>query len=379
MKHLSSIIFISVFLTIYTLVNYYLFVKGCRTLPNKANYRCIYTIIFLFFATQFVLARILLLTNTPFLSKIVFTLAGIWLAAMLYFFLIALCVDLIRLADHFFHFLPNLTPYKFKIFSVLSLAVACLLLIGNINAKQPKIKALTVNIAKKSSLSHLKIALVSDIHFGTIVDAKDIRKMMNKIKQENPDILLFAGDFIDEGVTSEKLNEIIPLFHQFEPKYGKIAVLGNHEYINDVEKSKQIYNQLGINLLIDSVLSISNAFAIAGRDDKFNSFGNKQQRKSLDELLKDAELDLPFILLDHQPLRLKETARFPIDLQLSGHTHHGQLFPLNCLTSVIFEKSWGYTKINDTHFYISSGFGTWGPRMRLGSSAEVVVVNLEMK
>ena len=375
---MKQIPFISIFVIVYVLVNYYIFAKGYSVLPAKASYRYIYTAIFLFLASQFLITRVLLLTNTPFLSKIVFTLAGIWLVLMLYGFFMALCMDLIRLADYFFHFLPDLTPYKFKIFLALVSSVGCLFLAGNINAKLHKINTLDLNIDKKSNLQHLKIALVSDIHFGTLVDAKDIQKMMDKIKQENPDILLLAGDFVDEGITPEKLDQIIPLFQQFEPKYGKIAVLGNHEYINDVEKSKQIYNQLGITLLIDSVLTIPNAFSIAGRDDKFNSLSRKHQRKPLDELLKETDFDLPLILLDHQPLQLEETAHFPIDLQLSGHTHHGQLFPLNLFTSAIFTKSWGYTKICDTHFYISSGFGTWGPRMRLGGPAEIVIVNMRM-
>ena len=379
MKHLSSILFISVFLLIYSAVNYYLFVKGYRAVPNKANFRGIYTAVFLFFAIQFILSRMLLFIDTPLLSKITFTLTGVWLAAMLYFFLTAVCVDLIRLADYFFHFLPDLTPYKFKLFSALLAAIASLLLIGNINAKNVKINNLTLTIAKKSTLSHLKIALVSDIHFGAMIGVKDVQKMLNLIEQQNPDILLFAGDFIDEGVTEKKLNEIIPLFQQFEPKYGKIAVLGNHEYINDIEKSKQIYEQLGITLLIDSVLSIPNAFSIIGRDDKSGNFRKQSQRKPLEELLNEANPDLPLILLDHQPMQLQETARYPIDLQLSGHTHHGQMFPLNRLTSAIFEKSWGYLKINDTHFYISSGFGTWGPPIRLGSRAEIVLVEVMMK
>lgn len=376
MKHFS-IIFVSIFLTIYTLANYYLFTKGYRILPDKANYRYIYTIVFIFFAAQFILSRILLLINVPFLSNIVFTLAGIWLAVMLYFFLIALCVDLVRFANYFFHFLPDLTPYKFNIFLVLVGCVSCLLLIGNINAKSPKIKTLDLPIVKKSTLSNLKIAMVSDIHFGTTVNAKDIQKMMNKIKDENPDILLVAGDFTDEGITDEKLNEIIPLFHQFEPKYGKIAILGNHEYINNVEKSKEIYHQLGFTLLVDSILSVPNAFSVVGRDDKSSGLGSKLPRKPLAELLKETDFDLPVILLDHQPFQLAETACFPIDLQLSGHTHHGQLFPLNFITSALFEKSWGYTKMKHTHFYISSGFGTWGPPVRLGSSAEIVIVNLK--
>ena len=379
MKHLSSILFISVFLLIYSAVNYYLFVKGYRAVPNKANFRGIYTAVFLFFAIQFILSRMLLFIDTPLLSKITFTLTGVWLAAMLYFFLTAVCVDLIRLADYFFHFLPDLTPYKFKLFSAILVAIASLLLMGNINAKNVKVNNLTLNIAKKSTLSHLKIALVSDVHFGAMIGVKDVQKMLNLIEQQNPDILLLAGDFIDEGVTRKKLNEIIPLFQQFEPKYGKIAVLGNHEYINDIEKSKQIYEQLGITLLIDSVLSIPNAFSIIGRDDKSGDFRNKSQRKPLEELLNEANPDLPLILLDHQPMQLQETARYPIDLQLSGHTHHGQMFPLNRLTSAIFEKSWGYLKINDTHFYISSGFGTWGPPIRLGSRAEIVLVEVMMK
>jgi len=325
---------------------------------------------------QFVISRIILLSDITFQSKFISEIGGIWFAAVLYFLIIALFINLLEFSDKFFHFLPDFGIFKFKILLSIIGLVFCLLIIGFINARTPRIKALNLEINKKSALGNLKIAMVSDVHFGTIIGYMEIKKMLEKIEKEKPDIFFIVGDLTDEGVTKEFVNKIKPLFDNFQPRYGKFAILGNHEYLNKIERTLPIFHQLNITLIRDSVINFVDEFVVLGRDDKSKLSALGVDRKSLNELQKGVDYNLPVILMDHQPYALDETAKYPIDLQLSGHTHLGQMFPLNFLTMSTFEVSWGFLKKWNTNFYISSGFGTWGPRIRLGNTPEIVIINL---
>jgi hypothetical protein len=346
-------------------------------LPESISLKYVYVILFLFFSLQFVISRILLLADVSFQPKFIFEIGGIWFAAVLYFFIIALFVDLIRLADYFFKFLPNLKSIQFKILLSAIFLVFILLTIGYFNATSPEIKTLNLKINKKSELKTLKIVMVSDIHFGTIIGYSEIKRMLEMIEKEKPDIFFSVGDFTDEGITKSKIDELKPLFDNLKPRFGKIAILGNHEYYNKIEKTLPIFNKLNIKLLRDSFLNFENEFVVVGRDDKSKKQATGIDRESLKDLMQNVNTDLPIILLDHQPYALSETAKFPIDIQLSGHTHNGQMFPLNFLTKSIYEISWGYLKKGNTQFYVSSGFGTWGPRIRIGTTPEIVIINIE--
>ncbi len=135
--------------------------------------------------------------------------------------------------------------------------------------------------------------------------------------------------------------------------------------------------ELGIKFLRDEVAMIDNSFYVIGREDysKFNF--TRMRRKTLDELTQNLNNSLPKILLDHQPLNLNEAVDNSIDIQLSGHTHHGQIAPANLITKLVYELSWGYKKKQNTHFYVSSGIGTWGPPVKIGNDAELILINLK--
>jgi predicted MPP superfamily phosphohydrolase len=203
--------------------------------------------------------------------------------------------------------------------------------------------------------------------------------MVEKIKAQHPDLLLITGDFLDEGVTNSLISEMKPFFDSLQPRYGKIAVLGNHEYINDIHHTAPLFKKLGITLLRDSSINVDNHFELVGRDDYSSKRMTGVDRKSLAELMKPVDKTMPVFLLDHQPYKLDETARFAVDLQLSGHTHDGQLFPFNLITRAMYEISCGYKQKGSTHFYVSSGYGTWGPRIRLGNKPELVVIDVDFR
>ena len=129
-----------------------------------------------------------------------------------------------------------------------------------------------------------------------------------------------------------------------------------------------------ITLLRDSVVTLENGIQVIGRDDR-----RQRDRESLDKLVRQTDPSKPILLIDHQPYDLEQTVDAGIDLQFSGHTHHGQVWPLTYLTDYLFELSYGYEKRENTHLYVSSGLSLWGPPYRIGTDSEIVVFYLDNK
>jgi predicted MPP superfamily phosphohydrolase len=177
-----------------------------------------------------------------------------------------------------------------------------------------------------------------------------------------------------EPVIRQNLGETL---HLIKSKYGIYGITGNHEYIGGVEEACNYLVNHGVTMIRDSTITIADAFTLVGREDvNIHEFVGKQ-RKKLADLMKNVNKSLPVILMDHQPLHLNDAVDNSADLQLSGHTHHGQLWPFNYIAQAVYEVSWGYKKKGNTHIYVSSGVGTWGPPMRTGNTPEVV--NLKLK
>jgi predicted MPP superfamily phosphohydrolase len=214
--------------------------------------------------------------------------------------------------------------------------------------------------------------MVSDIHLGLVVDNSRLELMVNRINELDPDIVFLAGDTIDEDVKLFANNKMPEILKKLRSRYGVYAVLGNHEYIGGKnELAVEHLQQAGINVLVDECLKINDQFYVVGRDDRMASRMFGKSRIGLSNLIDGIDKSLPIILLDHQPVDLEEGQRNGIDLQLSGHTHNGQFFPNTLISRLVFEKSWGYLKKGEYQMVVSSGFGTWGPPIRIGSNSEI--------
>lgn len=382
MNKKSLIIFITFILGIYLLVNYYIFLRGWQALAGSHSYRLIYEIIFSVLFISYPLSRFLERTFLVKISEPVIWLGSLWLAAMLYFFLAVLSIDIIRAADYFFNFIPEAVfcpcnNIKLLLFIIISSFTFLLIIAGFINARRPVIKKLNLDIQKKvTGMKSLRIAAVSDIHIGMIIKHRMVGRLARMIKSINPDVVLFAGDVIDEVIDPViKYNLGAPL-SEIKAPLGLYGITGNHEFIGGAKKSVAYIESLGIKMLLDEVVKISDSFYIVGRiDHDIIRFTNKK-RKELSGLLIDVDTSLPIILLDHQPFNLDKTAACEIDLQISGHTHHGQLWPFNYVTKAIYKISQGYLKKGNTHIYVSCGFGTWGPPIRIGNRPEILDIKL---
>ena len=227
-----------------------------------------------------------------------------------------------------------------------------------------------------------KIVLLSDLHLGYHNRRSEFKKWVDLINAEHPDLILIGGDIIDISVRPLLEENVAEEFHCLKaPVY---ACLGNHEYYSGEPKAQQFYRDAGIHLLRDSVAKIGN-IAIIGRDDRSNP-----HRKSIAELIGQAERNRNLtvlsdkkkrkeftILLDHQPYHLEEAEQNGIDFQFSGHTHHGQVWPISWITDAIYEDAFGPLRKGDTQYYVSSGMGIWGGKFRIGTRSEYVVLTLQ--
>ncbi|RPI16843.1 MAG: metallophosphoesterase [Ignavibacteriae bacterium] len=380
----SFITFFTIIFTTYGLVNFYIFLRGWQALAQYTQYKIYYVILFLLLSLSYIAGRFLERRSESFFNTIIIWIGSLYLAAMVYFLLILIVIDIFKLIYFLipdFHLAlfdnPEYNIISFiTVVSIVTIATA----IGFINAVHPRIKRITIPINKKAGkYKELKLALVTDIHLGTIISHARLRRIVRKINTIDADIVLLAGDVVDEDikpVIKYNLGEILKLI---KSKLGVYAITGNHEYIGGVEPAVKYLVAHDIIELRDQIVNLDDSFYIVGREDRSaRGFGGKQ-RKPLNELMGNIDRNCPIILMDHQPGKLHEAQDNGVDLQVSGHTHHGQLFPFNFITKKIYELSYGYKKIGNTHYYVSCGVGTWGPPVRTSSRPEIVEIKMRFE
>ncbi len=382
MKAIPFLIFFSIFLVVYGLVNYYILLRGWQALPKSPLLRGSYLCLSLFAVLAFIAGRLVERFSIGAFSDILIWVGSFWLGIMTCLLVSIVIIDILRVINHFFNFFPSfihINYEKTKLVTALIVVLTTLIVVtaGYINAQIPVVRHVELTIPKKAGdLNSLKIALASDIHLGTIVSNSRIEKMVTMINQLEPDIVLLAGDIVDEDLKPVIANNLGDALAQLTSKYGTYAITGNHEFIGGVNASVKYLIDHHITMLRDQFVKVEDKFYIVGRDDRSIHQFTTNERKPLEDIMAGMDCNLPIILMDHQPFSLHKVAEHCVDLQVSGHTHHGQLWPFNYITSMIYEISHGYARIGDTHFYISAGYGTWGPPIRTSTRPEIVEIIL---
>jgi hypothetical protein len=300
---------------------------------------------------------------------------------MLYFSLTILLFDIIRLLNYFFHFLPEITQaLRFKIGIITVAFISLVVLAGTINAWSTRVKEIALTIPKKVTGSReMKIVMASDLHLGALIGERREEKLVRIINNQKPDLVLLCGDLVDGDIASVLRKNLGRHLQEIKSRMGVYAIAGNHEYIGGIQKTLPYLESININILRDKVLTLENGVQLIGRDDRDNRRMGENGRQSLKELMTGIDKTFPVIVMNHQPFNLDEATVENVDLHLSGHTHHGQLWPLSYITKAVFELSWGFLKKGNTNFYVSSGFGSWGPPVRIGNSPEVVVFKIKFE
>lgn len=304
----------------------------------------------------------------------------IWMGVMLLFFVYGAAIDgyrtiLFIIKRIFGKDISRLKPSSgFAFFAPLVIAVM-ITSYGYFEALDIKVEKVIVRSSKiPASIGKIKIVQISDIHLGHIVREERLRSMLDKVKAEEPDMLVCTGDLID-GQRSN-LNDLSSMFHEIRPKYGKFAITGNHEYYAGLEKSLEFIKRAGFTLLSGEGITIDGLINIAGVDDGGGEGLRETSSLSEKELLSGLPSDKFTLFLKHRPRIDKEILGL-YDLQLSGHTHKGQIFPFNFFVAGFFPFISGYHQITESSaIYVSRGTGTWGPPIRFMSPPEVTVIEI---
>ncbi len=376
MKLSQQLIFFGIVFSVYGLINFYILRRGLQSLPE--SYKPIFLYGLIFAAISFIAGRILENYWISIVSESLIWIGAFWIAIMFYLFLSLIVIDLLRLINYAIPFFPyfitrDIEKAKRMTALIVFILVTIIVAGGYINTKMIVTQKYNMTVRKNAGhLKKLNIVMASDLHLGTILGKSFLNNLVERINKLNPDIVLFAGDLIDEDLAPVIKNNIGEEFKRIKSKYGVYAITGNHEYIGGAEAACKYLTEHNITELRDTIIKIDNAFYIAGREDRAKRQFGGSQRKNLTDLLKGIDNSLPIILMDHQPFGLNEAFENKIDLQLSGHTHNGQLWPVNYIVEKIYELSWGYKINGRTHYYVSCGVGGWGPPIRTGSQPEIV-------
>ncbi|WP_430811045.1 MULTISPECIES: metallophosphoesterase [unclassified Carboxylicivirga] len=377
-------IFLITVLTIHFLVNFYIYYRGIQWLETMPSLKTAFRITMLILVIAYPAGRFLERIWYGPAANTLHWIGAFWFAGMLYFTLLIFATDIIRLSNMLFHFLPRTdssTYFKMKQYAGLIIVALGTLIVsgGFINAWHPRVHQLELNINKTvKGAKQVRVVAASDIHLGSIIGPRKTRKLVASINGLQPDIILLAGDVVDEDVGPVIRQNLGESLRQLKAPLGVFAATGNHEYIGGADRSVKYLEEHGIRVLRDTTTLIKDDFYIIGREDLHANHRGKP-RLSLDELMAPLDKNKPMLMLDHQPYHLNRVQEAGVDLQISGHTHHGQLWPFGYITNYLFEVSRGYKQKGNSHFIVSTGFGTWGPPVRTGNRPEIleIIVNFQ--
>lgn len=375
MKNLSFVLFFGTFFLLYSLAAGYVFHRGYQALASplsKTIFSWVYWILF----GSFFLGQFMERGDVNALTSVVSIVSSVWLAVFLYALLSVLLIDIIRLINHFIPFVSSTIFTPQRLFVAVAVLAFSMVAVGIFNAANPRVKEMDIVVKKSNTeASSLKIAMVSDIHMGFIIGNKHVARMVNTINEQNPDLVLLAGDLVDHN-PKPVLAAVGQHFAQLKAPMGVFAVTGNHEYIGGEANTVVDYlSQYGVQYLLDECVQVAGV-QIAGRVDRQNDRLSGNPRQELDSLLCGVDNEKAIILIDHQPVEYKEAQRLGVDLMLSGHTHYGQLWPFKAITRKVYDLDGDLMQRGMSQFYVSPGYGTWGPPVRLGNRPEVAIINV---
>lgn len=391
---------------LYLLLNFYIlrwlffWAEACHGIFKSRGFR--YPVAFLYGFLTFSPLSGFLITASPW-RRIVRILSNYWLGTFFYILFLVLVFDFLRWITK----LPVLLRYRYVSLlhskrKTLFYSGCCVLVLvcvssayGILHARRLYVREYPVILNKDCDLPSLKIALIADLHLGYSTTKEQIQELTDAINLQNPDLICIAGDIFDNEYDAiENPEAVASILSRLTSRYGTYACYGNHDIsekilagftfshkgeIPEDPRFRRFLKSAGIELLEDQVITIDNAFYLAGRKDP--SLAKKEQgsRLSFSELSEGLDPSMPLLVMDHQPKELSEAAAAGVDLDLSGHTHGGQFFPGNLIMKFLWENPCGIQKKDSMYSVVTSGVGVWGPAMRIGTDSEVVILDVEFR
>lgn len=339
--------------------------------------KLVFWIIYLFFPASYI-AGIYLPVSV--FDKLITNIGYFYMGFLMIAGMLLLLAEAGRIILYLLHRLPEKGEPRRKQHIAAGLAIIIISTVvfgaGLINAATIDTIIYDVEIKKSCAAGDLKIVEVADFHLGYQESAAKIKRVVEAINAQKPDIVLIVGDLLDGG-----LDEVFDLtraeseLSKIRAKYGVFACLGNHDIYTPA--FNEFLSESKITLLRDEAILIANSFYVVGRNDRNITTGIRSERESLSAITKDIDKTKPVILLDHRPEAIDEAVSNGTDLMLSGHSHGGQTFPLNLITEQIYEVNYGLAEFQDMKMIVTSGTGLWGPPTRIGTDSEIVVINMK--
>jgi len=369
-KHFA--LFFLIILSFYAFLHFYLMIRA-RHFFKVQKLPLFIKLLWIFLALSYPLGQ--------FLKSVVFSLGfplfligSLYLGFILYFFLITLLLEIVFLVLRFFK--KNSSAIKKKLGQWGFFLCCVFFIVGWVQFYHHETKVFKVPIT--ASGKNLKIAVLADVHYGSpFITQNYLAQVFQKTQKMNPDLILFAGDLIDSALSEKEQNILIKELSYLKAPLGIFAVSGNHECYAGYEVFLNTLKKANITVLEDEGVELKSLFLVGRRDLEVKRFGTA--RKPLDVILKSNLSQKPVFVIDHQPKNLEEGVKNNIAIQVSGHTHHGQMFPLNFITQNIYEISKGFLQKENSRFYVSSGAGAWGPPLRLFNPPQIVVLEIEFQ
>ncbi len=382
----SLLAFLFFFFFLYGITSFYL---GKRVYDNidyayTINKRK-YWIIFSFLSLSYILARI----ADPWLpyqaAKFLVMTSSYWIVFYFYGLLFFLFFDFVNFADKKIDFLPQTIKYEKDnrvLITFLTIIIIFFLAIyGTFQAQNIQVVTYEVTTEKELSRDY-KIALISDVHISYQIGANRFAEIINKTNALQPDFILIAGDFFDGDWRTFYEEEINYLLKDFESEFGMYMVLGNHDnFLQNRDIIKPLFAESGITVLKDESVLINNEFILVGRKDITEDrirYGS-ESRVDLEDLLRNINNQKVIVLMDHSPLDIYHAERLGVDLQVAGHTHNGQMYPFGIITERYYAFDYGHLIRDAYHLIVTSGTGTWGPPVRIGTKSEIVLIDLKQE
>jgi predicted MPP superfamily phosphohydrolase len=374
------ILFLLVYVSIYGGVHVYAFMKLKRGLELGMSANLLLALLMLLMVAAPIVVRVLEQNGQEALARGLAYISFMWMALVFIFISASFFFDIYRLIHflvrHLTHStLGNLT-LSLKGFCLVSLFLAFgIVIYGYFEALNIRTEYITIETGKlPAKIEKIRIAQISDVHLGLIIGKSRLNRIVDKIRQARPDVLVSTGDLVDGQMDSpEKLADML---RNIPTQYGKYAITGNHEFYAGLKRALAFTEKAGFVMLRGEGTTIKGAINIAGVDDPARGPYRAEHRVSEKELLESLPRNRFTLFLKHQPVVSKDSLGL-FDLQLSGHTHKGQIFPFSLMTKLAYRMHTGLTKLgNNALLYVSRGSGTWGPPVRFLSTPEVTIIDL---
>lgn len=378
----------------YMMFRFFYWMKHCNHRFNWLRFKVPFAVVYLFMALSPVIAFLL---PKSAVAIVIRRISTYWIGIMLYSLLYVVLFDLLRLIAKHTKLKNTLLFSRGSVISIGSVVVACAVatcLYGIFNARNIKVNEYSVTVNKScGSDKHLKAVLVADLHMGYAIGVDHITNMVEKINQQDADIVIIAGDIFDNSYDGMDDPEGIKAqLKSIKSKYGVYAVYGNHDIDEKIlmgftfdwggkqlhnEKMTNFMKECNIKLINDESVLINDEFYLVGRRDTDKPGTEDGTRAEISELTKDLDKTKPIFVLSHEPDELQKTADAGADIDFSGHTHDGQLFPGNLTIGLFWENPCGMIKKDNMYSIVTSGIGVYGTFMRVGTDAEICSVDID--